>query len=167
MGGDTEQNLVAVLIILILPLVSGDVVLLVLHEPALQVYVGFLNRLVTCQTTSQMSLSESNFPSVLHHTVLLQDWTRNRGICHYHQLQEWRFPTHCAFYREGKNMFTWYGVSHSQPFKSLVGETFTFIEHSPEPPLQPLSQCLAQAQDQGSGADFVVFWTPIMLVGLV
>ena len=59
MGGDTEQNLVAVLIILVLPLVSVDVVLLVLREPSLQVYVGFLNRLVTCQTASQMSLSES------------------------------------------------------------------------------------------------------------
>ena len=59
MGGDTEQNLVAVLIILVLPLVSGDVVLLVLRETALQVSVGFLNRLVTCQTASQMSLSES------------------------------------------------------------------------------------------------------------
>ena len=58
MGGDTEQNLVAVLIILVLPLISGDVVLLVLREPALQVYVGFLNRLVTCQTASQMYLSE-------------------------------------------------------------------------------------------------------------
>ena len=40
MGGDTEQNLVAVLIILVLPLVRGDVVLLILRETALQVSVG-------------------------------------------------------------------------------------------------------------------------------
>ena len=69
-------------------------------------------------------------------------------------------------------MLTWYGVSHSQPFKSLVGETFTFIEHPPEPSLEPLSQCLAQAQDQGPGVDLVVIWTPILqdyivLVGIV
>ena len=59
MGRDTEQNLVADLISLFLPLVSGDGVHLILREPSLQVYVGFLNRLVTCQAASQMSLSES------------------------------------------------------------------------------------------------------------
>ena len=37
MGGDLEQRLVAVLIILVLPLVLGDVVILVLPEAVLQV----------------------------------------------------------------------------------------------------------------------------------
>ena len=56
MGGDTEQNLAAVLIVLVLPLVSGDEVRLVLRELLIQVYVRFLNRLDTCQDASQMSL---------------------------------------------------------------------------------------------------------------
>ena len=46
-------------LLLVLPLVRGDVVLLILCETALQVYVRFLNRLDTCQAASQMSLSES------------------------------------------------------------------------------------------------------------
>ena len=50
------QNLVAVLIVLVLPLVSRDEVHLVLREPLLQVYVRFLNGLDTCQDASQMSL---------------------------------------------------------------------------------------------------------------
>ena len=59
-------------------------------------------------------------------------------------------------------MFTWDWVSHIQSFKSLMGETFPFIKDPSELPLQPLSQCLAQAQNQGLRADFIVFWTPLL-----
>ena len=54
--GDTEQNLNAVLLVLVLLQDSSDELHLVLGELVLLVYFSFLNKLDTCQDASQMSL---------------------------------------------------------------------------------------------------------------